>query len=186
MAASYGKFSELHIERVWSLSLAGYTNRKITRLLANGFPRESPPVPPLKVSEQAVGQLVKAMRVQWEALESIKMATVPTEANADALRARILRIANREAERLAALQSAGKLDGDLLRKLASAAKAIEAMEDAAAARKRKRSPSRQPAPQTVPDDAPQSVVSGLLRKGNGSDDEAEQSGIASGSAPVVP
>lgn len=186
MGASYGKFSELHIERVWSLSLAGYTGRKITRLLANGFPRESPPVAPLKVSEQAVNQLIRQMKSQWDELESIKMATVPTQANADALRARILRIANREAERLGALQSVGKLDADDLRKLAAATKSIEAMEELAAKRARRRSTGGNPPPTSPVADPPESVVGALLRKGATDDDDAEQTGIASGSAPVVP
>jgi hypothetical protein len=131
---TYDKLDFWQRERIWELHRAGWKGAKIARYLGEGDDRRDPPLPPVKITAQAVNSQIRTMKLERDKLYSTKLASVPTEDALFLLRRKLSLLANAEADRLAERQKAGKLDGDQLRKLAGACERIERLELAAAQR----------------------------------------------------
>lgn len=155
-------------EKVYALFKAGHTGTAIAKMLAIGFPRDEPPLAPIKVTAQAVNSLYRSQIRENEALHAIDLAKIPTDAQMATLRGKLAKVANREIDRLADRQRLGKLDPDQLAKLARAVTKIEDMEAAAIKREtagrpgvKRKSVGNAPDDQ-VADDAP-SFAESLIR-----------------------
>jgi hypothetical protein len=178
VSANYGKLDQLQREKVWEMKQGGYTAAEIARRLAAGFANSDPPIAKVDVSAQAVRALIKAQDEDRAAIERFAMARVPTQADVQTLRDRVLRIARRECERIADRQNRGRINPNEIRDLARMVGAVEAMETAA----QKRSRARPPAPSkpagdagsTESDRAEPTFADGLLERAqrSGSDESA--------------
>ncbi len=175
MANPQGKLSSVHKEKIWQLRQKGHTITYVARALADGWPEEAPPIPPVQVSHQAVSGTYRKQLRERDDLYQTSIQTLPTGEAMDVLCRRLLAIADRESQRLADLQVGGKLDARDLERLANAVARIHRLAQIRASEPEPGEPNKPESPPSKPKTFAESLLG---------DDDGDQPPVAD--VPVPP
>lgn len=164
MSANYGKLDLLQREKIYKLKRAGRTGAEVQRALAQGWPNETPPIPPVEITVSAISHLWRKHKLETDELFSTKVQALATPDGLDVLTRRLLMIAERESQRFADVQSRRPLNVGELARLGALASATQRIHKLSRLRSQEPEPGRdrdQDAGSAAPAE-PQSFASSLL------------------------